>query len=137
MNRIKRTKAYVSRYHLYLLFHRWNNLIQYALKVNMLTEQLSQLKSVSKDIVMCYPILINKKSCVKNPVRHLTSMLILYRYNGRTRRHLILASTLQGHFQTFFQCLFSAMETLCISSVSSTFLITVCNLCFFKLIHSL
>ncbi len=27
----------------------------------MLTEQLSQLKSVSKDIVMCYPILINKK----------------------------------------------------------------------------
>ena len=137
MNRIKRTKAYVSRYHLYLLFHRWNNLIQYALKVNMLTEQLSQLKSVSKDIVMCYPILINKKSCVKNPVRHLTSMLILYRYNGRTRWYLILASTLKGHFQTFFQCLFSAYKTLCICSVSFTFLITVCNLCFFKLIHSL
>lgn len=72
----------------------------------MLTEQLSQLKSVSKDIVMCYPILINKKSCVKNPVRHLTSMLILY----RTRRHLILASTLQGHFQTRFQNLLSATK---------------------------
>ena len=76
----------------------------------MLTEQLSQLKSVSKDIVMCYPILINKNSCVKNPVRHLTSMLILYRYNGRTRRHLILASTLQGHFQTRFQNLLSATK---------------------------
>ncbi len=76
----------------------------------MLTEQLSQLKSVSKDIVMCYPILINKKSCVKNPVCHLTSMLILYRYNGRTRRHLILASTLQGHFQTRFQNLLSATK---------------------------
>lgn len=76
----------------------------------MLTEQLSQFKSLSKDTVMCYPILINKKSCVKNPVRHLTSMLILYRYNGRTRRHLILASTLQGHFQTRFQNLLSATK---------------------------
>ncbi len=76
----------------------------------MLTQTVSQFKSLSKDIVMCYPILINKKSCVKNPVRHLTSMLILYRYNGRTRRHLILASTLQGHFQTRFQNLLSATK---------------------------
>ncbi|ATY56024.1 hypothetical protein CKX96_10650 [Staphylococcus argenteus] len=61
-------------------------------------------------MVSRYLILIKQKLCVKNPVRHLTSMLILYRYNGRTRRHLILASTLQGHFQTRFQNLLSAIK---------------------------